>query len=182
MTAAKRGVGDVRRTTPGRGRGAVALLVLLLAGCAAYDGSALTAGKSTASDVESLMGQPDEKQAAAGGSSVWFYTRPSGGHSYAVRLGPDGVVRDVENRLTEENIAKLQSGVARREDVRALLGPPHFVSRFDRQRREVWEYKRFEIGERKVLLVQFSDDGLAREIVNAVDYDYVPASASDAKD
>jgi len=33
-----------------------------------------------------------------------------------------------------------------------------------------------------VLLVQFSDDGLMREIVNAVDYDYVPASASDAKD
>jgi len=169
-------------TVAGRRRRVVALAVVLLVGCAAYDGSGLTPGKSTAADVESLMGQADEKQAAAGGSSVWFYTRPSGGNTYAVRLGPDGIVRGVDDRLTEEYIATLEAGVSRREDVRALLGPPYFVSHFERQQREVWEYKRFEIGERKVLLVQFSDDGLVREIVNAVDYDYVPASASDAKD
>lgn len=172
----------LRGARTGRRLGVMALSVVLLVGCAAYDGSSLTAGKSTASDVESLMGRPDEKQAEAGGSSTWFYTRPSGGHTFAVRLGPDGIVRGVESRLTEENIATLKSGVSRREDVRALLGPPYFVSHFERQQREVWEYKRFEIGERKVLLVQFSDDGLVREIVNAVDYDYVPASASDAKD
>ena len=40
--------------------GVVAVLVLALAGCASYDGSTLIAGKSTAADVESLMGQADE--------------------------------------------------------------------------------------------------------------------------
>jgi outer membrane protein assembly factor BamE (lipoprotein component of BamABCDE complex) len=179
MTVAGR---RLRGARTGRRLRVVALVGVLLVGCAAYDGSGLTPGKSTAADVEALMGQPDEKQAAAGGSSVWFYTRPSGGNIYAVRLGSDGIVRGVDNRLTEDNIATLEAGISRREDVRALLGPPYFVSHFERQQREVWEYKRFEIGERKVLLVQFSDDGLMREIVNAVDYDYVPASASDAKD
>jgi outer membrane protein assembly factor BamE (lipoprotein component of BamABCDE complex) len=173
---------EASRRRAGRGAAALVVLVLVLAGCAAYDGSGLTAGKSTAADVESLMGRADYKHAAAGGSSVWFYTRPSGGHTYAVRLGPDGIVRGVENRLTEENIAKLESGVSRREDVRALLGPPHFVSRFDRQQREVWEYKRLEVSERRVLWVQFSDDGVAREVLNSIDYDYVPASKSSSKD
>ncbi len=163
--------------------GVVAVLVLALAGCASYDGSTLIAGKSTAADVESLMGQADEKLAAAGGSSVWFYTRPSGGNTYAVRLGPDGIVRDVEDRLTDENIAKLESGVSRREDVRALLGPPYETVRFERQQRDVWTYKRFVISERRVLWVQFSDDGLVREIIDSIDYDYIPASDSgNAKD
>ena len=172
--------GRVRRARTGWRRtvAAVVGLVVVLAGCAAYDGSSLIPGKSTAADVESLMGQADEKLAAPGGSSVWFYTRPSGGNTYAVRLGPDGIVRDVEDRLTGENIATLESGVSRREDVRALLGPPHFVSHFERQHREVWDYKRFVISERRVLWVQFSDDGVAREIIDSIDYDYIPADDS----
>ena len=161
---------------------AVALVAALLAGCASYDGSGLIAGQSRAADVEAQMGPPDEKRAVAGGGSVWFYTRPSGGHSFAVQLGPDGVLQGIENRLTSENIAKLAIGTTRREDVRALLGLPHFVSRLDRQQREVWEYKRLEVTERRVLWVQFSEDGVVREVLDSLDYDYVPASDSFAKD
>lgn len=156
--------------------------LLVLAGCASYSGSSLVAGTSNAADVEALMGRPDEKLAAEGGTSVWFYTRPSGGHTFAVRLGSDGIVRGVESRLTGENIAKLRIGDSRREDVRALLGPPHFVSRLDRQQREVWEYKRLEVTERRVLWVQFADDGVLREMLDMIDRDYVPASDSGSKD
>jgi hypothetical protein len=172
----------VRRAWTGGRRGALALVILVLAGCAAYDGSSLIAGKSTAADVESLMGQADEKLAVADGSSVWFYTRPSGGNTYAVRLGPDGIVRDVEDRLTDQYIAKLESGVSRREDVRALLGPPYETARFERLKREVWSYKRFVISERRVLWVQFSDDGVVQGVIDSIDYDYIPASADTAKD
>jgi len=160
----------------------MAACLLALAGCVSYDGSGLLPGTSRMADVEASMGVPDDKRATAGGGSLWFYTRPSGGHTFAVQFGPDGVLRRIESALTDENIAKLTIGVSRREDVRALLGPPHVVLRLDRQQREVWEYKRLEVTERRVLWVQFSDDGVAREIFDSLDYDYVPASDSGLKD
>ena len=162
----------------GFGRHAAAALAALLAACASYDGSGLVVGQSRATDVEARMGAPDEKLASADGGSIWFYTRPSGGHSFAVELAPDGIVRKIDSRLTEENIAGIRAGVTSRAQVRALLGPPHFVSHLDRQQREVWEYKRLQVTERRVLWVQFSDDGLVREVLDSIDHDYLPASDS----
>ena len=168
-----------RHRASGLGRHAAAALALLLAACVSYDGSGLTVGTSRAADVEAKMGAPDEKLASEGGGSIWFYTRPSGGHSFAVELGPDGIVRKIDSRLTEENIAGIRAGVSSRAEVRALLGPPHFVSHLDRQQREVWEYKRLQVTERRVLWVQFSGDGLVREVLDSIDHDYLPASAAD---
>jgi outer membrane protein assembly factor BamE (lipoprotein component of BamABCDE complex) len=166
----------------GRGRWAAALAAALLAGCAAYDGGSLVPGKSTTADVQALMGQPDAKIAVSGGASDWFYTRPSGGDSYAVRVGADGIVQGVEQRLTEENMATLQIGVTTRADVRGLLGPPYSTTYFERQKRDVWGYKYRRVAERRMLWVRFSDDGVVREVLDAIDYDYVPASDSFAKD
>ena len=155
---------------------------VLLSACASYDGSTLVPGKSSAADVEALMGPPDEKLAATGGSSAWFYTRPSGGVTYAVGLGPDGIVRGVDQRLTEENIAKLEIGVSTQQTVRALFGPPFDTTYFDRLQREVWSYKYRIVAERMVFWVRFSDDGIAREVFKSVDLDYIPASGSGPKD
>jgi hypothetical protein len=160
------------------GRCAVACLVL--AGCASYSGSTLVAGKSDAAAVEALMGPPDEKLALAGGESVWFYPRPDGGDTYAVRLRSDGIVQSVEQRLTEENIAMLRAGVWTRTSVRELFGPPYSTTYFERLQREVWTYKYRIVAERMALSVQFSDDGVVREVLNSLDYDYIPASGSDA--
>jgi len=151
---------------------------VLLSACASYDGSSLVPGKSTAADVEALMGPPDEKLASTGGSSAWFYARPSGGVTYAVGLGPDGIVRGVEQRLTEENIAKLEIGVSTQQSVRALFGPPYDTTYFDRLQREVWGYKYRVVAERMVLYVRFSDDGVVREVLKSIDWDYIPASRS----
>ena len=41
-------------------------IVLLLAGCASYDGRGLVPGQSRAEDVQSLMGTPSEKITASG--------------------------------------------------------------------------------------------------------------------
>jgi len=153
---------------------------VLLSACASYDGSTLVPGKSTAAEVEALMGPPDEKLASAGGSSDWFYTRPSGGVTYAVSLGSDGIVRGVEQRLTEENIAKLEIGVSTQQSVRALFGPPYDKTYFERLQREVWGYKYRVVAERMVLWVRFSDDGVVREVLNSIDWDYIPASRSAA--
>jgi len=173
---------DAGRRRTGHARRVVALVVVLLAGCASYDGGALVPGKSTAAEVEALMGTPDERIAVGRGASDWFYTRPSGGDSYAVRVGPDGIVQGVEQRLTEESFAKLRIGVSSRAQVRALLGPPYSTTYFDRQKREVWGYKYRRVTERMILWVRFSDDGVVREVMDSIDYDYVPASESFAKD
>lgn len=146
----------------------IALAVALAAaGCASYDGRTLVPGQSTARDVEALMGAPAERLTLAGGDSVWFYPRqPFGLQVYAVRLSPEGLVRGVEPRLTEENIARLVPGTSTKQDVRERLGPPWQTAFLPRQQREVWGYK-MENGARTQhdLYVQFSTDGIVREVI-----------------
>ena len=85
-----------------------ALLVLLLAGCASFDGRGLVPGQSTAKDVEALMGVPTERIKLPDGDTTWYYARqPTGRMMYAVRISPDGVMRSREQLLTEQNIANL---------------------------------------------------------------------------
>lgn len=137
----------------------------LLAACASYDGRGLVPGKSTAGDVEQLMGLPTEKIGAANGETVWFYPRhPFGRHTYAVRVAPDGVVRAIEQRLTVQNMQKLVAGETTAKDVRTLFGPPYLVTRFARQERDVWEYPMYDqVQVEYNLFVQFSYDGVLRE-------------------
>lgn len=143
----------------------VAAAVLLAAGCASYDGRTLVPGRSTAAEVEALMGRPAE-QLQKTGETVWYYPRgPVGWHTYAVRLGPDGVLRALEQRLTVENVAKLQAGTTTRQDVRELFGPPFETSYLPRQQREVWGYRLLEVTFKWQLWVQFSDDGVVREVL-----------------
>ena len=141
----------------------------LAAGCttASYDGRGLVPGRSDAKEVEALMGQPAERVGTSGGDSVWFYPRnPTGPHTYAVRLNPQGIVQAVEQRLTMDNLARLVPGTTTRAEVRALLGPPWVVSRLARQQREVWSY-RMDNGlfVEHDLYVQFSADGVVREAI-----------------
>jgi hypothetical protein len=141
------------------------------AGCVSYDGRGLVSGKSTASDVESVMGPPAEKVATAGGDSTWFYPHaPAGRDTYAVRIGPDGVVRAVEQRLTEANMAKLVAGTTTVKEVRELLGPPNRVFRMERQQREAWEYLYYNVIQVPFFLyVQASPDGIVREVLTIRD-------------
>jgi len=138
---------------------------LLVAGCASYDGRGLQPGKSTAAEVQALMGVPDEWQPSPGGS-IWWYSRgPLGWHSYAVDLGSDGVLRGIEQRLTVENVKQVKAGEWTKKEVRGLFGPPFTVSTLPRLRREVWEYQLLEVDFKWNLWVQFSDDGVAREVL-----------------
>jgi hypothetical protein len=155
----------------------LALAATLLWGCASYDGRGLQPGKSTAAEVEALMGPSAERRATADGGSVAYFTRgPLGRHTYAATYGPDGVLRSLEQVLTYENAGKLVPGTTTRRQVRELLGPPGEVSRFPRQQREVWEYKWLYYDDKRVLWVQFSDDGIVREAINMHDYESDPAS------
>lgn len=111
------------------------------------------------------MGPPAEKL-ERGGESIWYYPRgPSGWHSYAVRIAPDGVLRSVEQRLTAENFGKVIPGTSTASDVRELVGPPFIVSRLPRLEREAWEYQMLDAGRKWKVWVQFSADGVVREVL-----------------
>ncbi len=71
-----------------------------------------------------------------------------------------------EGPLTDETVSKLRPGVSRSDDVRALMGTPYRVETFRRLEREVWTYKMPSAGLwPKELVLQFSRDGIVREVM-----------------
>jgi len=100
-----------------------------------------------------------------GADTVRYYSRePYGREIYVARIGADGKLASLEQRLTEENVARLRPGT-RADEARALLGPPYRVDQFPRLEREVWTYKMYAGGQPKDLYLQFSPDGLVREVM-----------------
>ena len=158
---------------------AAACSALLVSGCASYDGRGLVAGRSSAAEVEAQMGRPAEKLPGAEGGSVWYYPRGvESRHLFAVRIGPDGVLRGIEQRLTRANVAKLLAGSSTLKDTRELFGAPFSTTYFPRQARLVWEYKLYDYEAFRVLWVQFSDDGIVREVFEGHDYQRDPPIGS----
>jgi len=153
------------------------IAALLLVGCASFDGHTLVPGKATAAEVTALMGVPPMELKRPHGD-IWLYfpRHPFGRATFVAAIGPDGVLRSIEQRLTEQNIHKISVGM-RRQEVNELLGPPREISRLPRQQREVWEYPwRFAVTELRILWVQFSDDGVVREVVEMHDEEAQPTA------
>jgi hypothetical protein len=144
----------------------------LLAGCASFSGSSLVPGQSTAKDVEALMGVPAERIRLADGDTNWYYPRqPTGRMMIAVRMSPDGVMRSREQLLTEQNLVRLVRGVTTREQAREIVGPPWRISKLERQERDVWEYYMYNVEQMDYFLfLQFSYDGVLREVMMLKDY------------
>jgi hypothetical protein len=143
------------------------VLALLLAGCASFDGRGLVAGQSGAADVERVMGAPADRRQVSGETWYYYPRQPFGRKTFVARVGADGRLVGVEQRLTDANVAKIIPQQTRNDDVRALLGPPYLATRFPRLDREIWQYhmRRFgDPGIPAILYVQFSPDGIAREI------------------
>jgi len=151
----------------------------LLAGCASFGGSSLVPGKSTRAEVEGTMGRPAEALTRANGDTLLYYSRlPFGRAMYVATVGSDGVLRGIEQRLTRQNIAKVAAG-AQAKEVRELLGPPFRAVRMERMQRDVWEYPWREVEDRRILWVQFSNDGQVREVIEMHDYESDPPSGPD---
>ncbi len=146
-----------------------ASLAVLVAACASIE-SAVVPGRSSAADVEAAMGKPTERVARPDGGADLYYSRlPYGRSVHVVTLGPDGIVKSVEQRLVRENIGKIVPGTWTTKEVRGLFGPPGATGRLARQQRTWWEYRFFHDIERRVLWVQFSDDGVVREVLDMID-------------
>jgi hypothetical protein len=150
------------------------VLALLVAGCAGYSGSGLVPGRSSAAEVEAVMGRPAERSRSANGETVlWFPRFPFGRESHAARIGADGKLIAIEQRLTPENVARLQPGRTTAKEVRDLLGPSWRADPFPRMQREIWTYPMMATDPTpKHLYVQFSDDGVLRELYLLDDPDW----------
>ncbi len=152
---------------------AIAIAASLAAGCASFDGRGLTPGTS-ASEVEALMGPAADKRVKGGETWLYYPRQPWGYATYVARIGPEAKLIALEQRLTDENIARIERGKWRTEDVRDLFGPPYTAMNFSRMQRDIWEY-RYRSQQSispYALYVQFSPDGIAREVYTMSDPDY----------
>ena len=144
----------------------ILLFALVLTGCASFDGRGLVPGRSTAAEVEAMMGRAADQRPGTGGETVYYYPRlPWGYATYAARIGADGRLVALEQRLTPENIERLKPGITRRDEVRDLLGPPFEPMKAPLGDREIWTYPMRVPGHPtpKWFLVQLSGDGVLRE-------------------
>jgi hypothetical protein len=152
----------------------------LAAGCASFDGRGLVPGQSSLADVEKTMGRAADKRPGPNGETVYYYPRlPWGYATYVARIAPDGRLVAIEQRLTEENIAKLKPGATRAEEVRDLLGPPFEPMKQALSGNEIWTYPMRIAGHPtpKWFLAHISPDGVLRETYMIDDPNWVRQDA-----
>ena len=113
-------------------------LFLLLPLLAFAGGPKLVPGKSTAADIE--MKRPAEKRVVGGETVYYFPELPWGYASYAARVGADGRLIAVEQRLTEANVRKVVVNKSTAKQVRDLLGPPWEPMKRPTDGNEIWTY------------------------------------------
>ena len=148
-----------------------------MAACASFDGRGLVPGESSERELEALMGKPAETQPLAGGETLYWYPRLPWGHvSYAARIGADGRLVALEQRLTEGNISKVVRGQTTGKEVHDLLGPAWQPQHYPNLERDIWTYPMRVPGHAlpKWFLVQLSSDGIVRETYLIDDPQFVP--------
>jgi len=139
-------------------------LALTLGACASpYAGRNLPQGTSMA-EAEATMGKPRETLVDSAGYTVWFYpSGPNGRTTWAAKFMPDGRLLNVEQRLTKENIARVQPGVTTQKQVHELFGPPWMAYPLPLLQFTEWDYRTLVDNRFFDYLVRFSDDGVVRE-------------------
>ena len=120
---------------------AAPLAVAGLAACDAVTLNELKPGVSTGYEVRDKLGKPGIEWRNDDGSVTWEYTRqPEGTECFMVTVGPDNVVKSIENVLTPQNFARVQPGWTK-DQVRRLLGKPRSVQVFALKKEEVWDWR-----------------------------------------
>jgi hypothetical protein len=149
-----------------------------ISACASYSGTGLEPGKSTGQDVEAVMGKPAAVREMPNGETVLWYPRlPYGGQSFAARIGADGRLIAIEQRLADEYISRIKPNVSSADDVLDLIGPPYRSYPLERMQREAWEYQLLPQPVPFILYVQLSPDHIVREVFQIQD----PASLRDRR-
>jgi hypothetical protein len=146
---------------------ALILVAAMLAGCGGA--RSLVPGQSTEADVRSRLGAPRDTRTEPNGDLVWEYpTGPEGFTNYAVRMGPDGRVKDVTQLVTEEQLDKIVVGKTTREEVRRILGRPAMETVY--YIGPTWYWRHLKGGTQPGhLVVTFSPDGTVGSKASIID-------------
>lgn len=149
------------------------LSLAVISGCASFDGRGLVPGQSREADMVTLMGTPSQKITLPSGDTALYFSRlPEGRAMFVVTVGPDGVMKSNEQVLVRKNLAAIVAGTTTKEHVLKLFGPPGRNGRLSLRPLEWWEYKYFDYYDRRICWVEFSDDGVVREVVDSLDWEY----------
>ena len=142
-----------------------AIAVLILAGCAGFDGRGLAPG-TPAAEVERVMGPAADKRVHDGETWLYFPRQPYGQATYVARIDRDGRLIVIEQRITDDNLARIVPGKTRLDEVRELFGPPYTDTNFQRMQREILEYRMRSVSSPVpyAVYVQASPDGIVREV------------------
>jgi hypothetical protein len=146
--------------------------IALLGGCA--NPRALVAGQFTEADVRAHMGAPNDTRVDPTGDRIWEYaTGPEGFYTHMVRIGADGRVKEVNQALTDEQLAKIVPGKSTKSDVRQLLGRPSHEDAFPVGLTWSWRYKKGDVLPGH-LVVSFNRDDTVRDTIGIIDFPGVP--------
>ena len=117
------------------------VMAAVLPACDMINLDKLRPGISTTQDVRATMGPPTMEWADADGTQTWEYPRtPNGVVNYMIDFDRDKILREVRQVLTEENFARVRTGMTR-EQIRRLLGQPAQEQFFRLKNEWVWEWK-----------------------------------------
>ncbi len=138
------------------------LTTLGLPGCDYFNARDLTPGVSTADEVRIRFGPPQAEWRNDDGSVTWEYSRqPEGAECYMITIGPDRVLRSLEQVLNEAVLARVQPGMEG-DQVQRLIGRPASRQRFELKHETVWEWlidRGSHTGELLYFTATFDDSG-----------------------
>lgn len=144
---------------------------IVVSACDADKLSKLKPGVTSAKEVRDVMGKPNMEWRDGDGTRTWEYPRmPEGIVNYMLVIGPDDVLRELRQVLTEENFAKIKPGMTR-DQVHRLLGRPAHQQHFALKQETVWDWKtKVDQGMVWYFNVHFNDDG----VVTRTSTNFVP--------
>jgi len=117
------------------------LAVSGIAGCKPFAIESIKPGATTAMEVRDLLGPPAMEWRNDDGSRTWEYSgQPEGTRCHMITIGPDQVVRAVEQVLNEKNFARIQAGMSA-DEVRRILGKPASSQFFSLSQERVWNWR-----------------------------------------
>ncbi len=145
---------------------AVLAVILLLPGCASFDGRTLKPGVAGEADVRRLMGAPAAVWPDADGGKLLSYPRgPMGLQTYMVRIDSGDRLASINQVLDEAYFNRVQRGMSK-EDISRLLGPPREMTVFQRRNETAWDYRFRDIwGYVSIFSVIFGADGTVKSTV-----------------
>jgi len=124
-------------------RSGLALLALACAAAGCANFSAIAPG-DTAEAVTDRVGAPTTVWKNGDGSELWQYPMgPQGVQAFMITVGPDRLVREVHQAMSEEYFSRVQTGMSR-EDVHRLLGRPREIWYFPARDEEAWTWRYYD--------------------------------------